>query len=80
VEFDVAVTVTETKSAEGSATGALSIGVPPLKWLGGFDVGGDFKKVAEKGSSEISHITFKVPILLPSEIHPATRKVVITEE
>jgi hypothetical protein len=66
VLFDVAITVSKEHSAEGGGKGSLSIGVPSLPWLGGVGAEGDLTYEHQRGR----HVTFKVPVLLPSEAYP----------
>lgn len=70
VEFDVAITVSESRSQEEKGKGALNIGVPPMQWLGGIEAGGEMGSSRTKERSDVSHVTFKVPVLLPSEVYP----------
>lgn len=70
VEFDVAITVGKTQSAEGTGEAGLSIGVPALQWLAGAQAGGNLALERQRQRSEVNRVTFKVPALLPSEPHP----------
>lgn len=70
VVFDVAVTVSKGQSVEGTGKGSLSIGVPSLSWLAGAGAEANLALERQRERSEISHVTFKVPVLLPSEAYP----------
>lgn len=70
VEFDVAVTVSKEQSSEGTGKSGLSIGVPSIPWLGAVEAESNVALGRQRGRSEVSRVTFRVPVLLPSEVHP----------
>jgi hypothetical protein len=74
VEFDVAITVSKGESAGGTGGGHLSIGVPSLEWLGGAGIEGQLRREHQRERSEVSHVRFTVPVLLPSDVHPWTEE------
>ena len=70
VEFDVAITVSRRKSGEGTGEISLNIGVPSLQWLAGAKAEGNLTVERQRERSEVNRVTFKVPVLLPSEPYP----------
>jgi hypothetical protein len=70
VEFDVAITVNKVQSREGAGEASLKIGVPQLAWLGGAALMGDQRAKRQQERGKISRVTFRVPVLLPSEAYP----------
>jgi hypothetical protein len=69
VEFDVAVTVTKGKSVEGTGEVGLNLGVPSLQWLAGAKAEGNLAFERQQERSKINRVTFRVPVLLPSDVH-----------
>jgi hypothetical protein len=67
VEFDVAITVSKGHSREGSGKGGLSIGVPSIPLLGEAGIEGEITSKRQRERSDISRVTFRIPVLLPSE-------------
>ena len=69
VEFDVAITVSRGRAGGGTGKASLNIGVPALKWLAGAEAEGDLTLEGKQERSQVNRITFKVPLLLPSEVY-----------
>jgi hypothetical protein len=69
VSFKVAVTVSQAQTAEGAGQAQLKLGVPVLEWLGGVEASADASLARELERSSVQHVEFKVPVLLPSELH-----------
>lgn len=70
VAFDVAVTVSKGQSSAKAGEARLNISVPIVSaWLPGVEAGGQSETEHRDERSEVSRVTFRVPLLLPSELH-----------
>lgn len=70
VEFDVAITVSKGQSSDGTGEVGLNLGVPALQWLAGAKVEGNLAFERQQERSMVNRVTFRVPVLLPSEVYP----------
>lgn len=69
VSFKVAVTVTQAQTTKGAGQAQLSLGVPALEWLGSVKTSVDADLARQLDKASVQHVEFKVPLLLPSELH-----------